>query len=161
MTSHESQGPERRRSKRYDYPGKVTILCADTGATQSGVLINLSMGGCLLKLKSSEEQMALPPLETAASSTGQACRAIGGFEENAIINALFQVSYVPFLATGTVRRCDEDGSLIGLAFQDLSKRGRADLQKLFSTLESLAKLSAIHGASFRKIPGKSAYDDRF
>jgi hypothetical protein len=136
MTSHESQGADRRQSKRHDYFGEVTILCADTGATQSGLLINLSMGGCLLKLKSPRQQMALAPLGTAASSTGHASCTTCGFEEKAIVEALFQIGYLPFLATATVRRRDEDASLIGLAFQGLSQWGRGDLQMLFSTLEA-------------------------
>jgi PilZ domain len=131
MTSHEAQGSDRRQSKRYDYFGNVTILSADTGATQSGLLVNLSMGGCLLKLKSPEEQMQLPRLETDATSSG----ASDGFKVDSIVEALFQVGYLPFLATGTVRRCDEDGSLLGIAFQGLSKWGRGDLQNLFSNLE--------------------------
>jgi len=136
MTSQELQGSDRRQSKRYDYFGNVTILRADTGATQSGLLVNLSMGGCLLKLKSPEEQMELPRLETDAQSSGEAACAADGFGVNSIVEALFQVGYLPFLATGTVRRCDEDGSLLGIAFQGLSKWGRGDLQKLFSNLEA-------------------------
>jgi PilZ domain len=135
MTSQKSSGPDRRQSKRYDYFGSVTILRTDTGAIRSGLLVNLSLGGCLLKLKSPEEQMELPQLETGSQSSGHASRTIGSFEENSIVEALFQVGYLPFLATGTVRRSDEDGSLIGLAFLGLSEWGRSDLQRLFSNLE--------------------------
>jgi hypothetical protein len=130
MTSQEAQG-NRRQSKRYDYLGNVTILSAATGASQSGLLVNLSMGGCLLKLKTPEEQVEPQRLENGAPPSGKT----SGFELNAIVETLFQVGYLPFLATGTVRRCDDDGSLIGIAFQGLSKWGRGDLQKLFANLE--------------------------
>jgi len=134
MTSQTSQGAERRQSKRYDYCGSVTVLRADTGATQSGLLVNLSMGGCLLKLKSPEERSFLPHLETDPPSRDQA--SPGDFGKDSVVEALFQVGYLPFLVTGTVRRCDEDGSLIGLAFQGMSPWGRGDLQRLFSNLET-------------------------
>lgn len=135
MTNQEAQASDRRQSKRYDYLGNVTILSADTGVSQSGLLMNLSMGGCLLKLKTPGEQMELPRLETDAPLIDQTACATDGFKVNSIVETLFQVGYLPFLATGTVRRCDENGSLLGIAFQGLSKWGRGDLKKLFSNLE--------------------------
>jgi hypothetical protein len=135
MNSQEAQASDRRQSKRYDYLGNVTVLSADTGVSQSGLLVNLSMGGCLLKLKTPEAQIELPRLETDARTSGHAACSTDGFKVNSFVETLFQVGYLPFFATGTVRRCDENGSLLGIAFEGLSNWGRGDLQKLFSKLE--------------------------
>jgi PilZ domain len=133
MTYRELQGKDRRQDKRYGYSGDAIVLSADTGATRPAQLVNLSVGGCLLKLTSSE---GLSHRETDLATSSLVSRARSGLEANAIVELLLHVGRLPLLATGTVKRCSEDG-LVGLAFQGLSEWGRGDLQKLFSSLEVL------------------------
>jgi hypothetical protein len=140
MIGLELDGADRRQSKRYDYLGKVDLLCTETGLSHSGLLLNVSMGGCLLKLAAPEDSKALRAKDQPRSrerADSQLASALGAFERDMVVEALFQLGYLPFFATGSVKRCDRESCLIGLAFLGLSKFGRGDLEKLFCNLEAV------------------------
>jgi hypothetical protein len=114
MSPEERRGQDRRKDRRYRCSGQVRVWQTGSGLMTPGWIVNLSMGGCLLQLRT--------PVP---------------FKMGATVEASFQSSYLAFRSFGCVRRVDPEHSLLGLCYVDLSLRGRLDLAELFGDLEAL------------------------
>jgi PilZ domain len=114
MIATERRGRDRRRDRRYNCSGHVRIWDTESGVSLSGAILNLSMGGCLIQVQSP-----------------------GRFELHSVIEASFQSSYLAFRSMASVRRIETRSGLLGIAYRNLSLRGRLDLGELFVDLDAL------------------------
>jgi hypothetical protein len=103
---------DRRQHPRYEYSGRVILGPVDSHFHQSGTIVDLSAGGCLIRL------------QRPAS-----------FALRSILEMNFQAGYHSFRATGTTTRHEEDDHLIAVKFQKIDVRGRIDLFTLLTHLE--------------------------
>ena len=118
MSEERRRERDRRRDRRYTCGGNVRLWAGESRVPLSGSIINLSMGGCLILLQ---------PANIVALY--------------AIVEASFQSSYLGFRSMGSVRNVDLEHGLIGIAYLDLSLRGRRDLGELFVDLDTLVAAS--------------------
>ncbi len=110
--SHKQQVSDRREYPRYACPGRVTLGVVNSLAHQSGTIVDLSGGGCLVRLQNP-----------------------ANFEAHATLDLNFQAGYHSFRATGTTSRHDESGCLIAILFDKVNIRGRIGLLALLTHLE--------------------------
>jgi c-di-GMP-binding flagellar brake protein YcgR len=103
---------ERRAHKRYLYIGRATIGIPE-GTRHAGTIVDLSMGGCLIRLAARAE-----------------------FASHATVEVSLQSNYLAFRTMGSIRRYAEEGTLLGIAFQTIGARGRNDLRALILDLEA-------------------------
>ena len=103
---------ERRATRRYAHTAQVTVRALEQSRPIKAALLNLSLGGCLIRLSQSAEWTVDAGLEVVLKSPWLSCRAIG-----------------------TLRKTTEGGILLGIAFRDLGSRGGADLAQLIAELE--------------------------
>ena len=111
---NERRGRDRRKDRRYNSGGRVRIWQTDSGLYLSGSIVDLSMGGCLLRVQ-----------------------APGNLALDSVVEVSFQSSYLAFRTMGSVRRVDAKSKLIGISYLNLSLRGRLDLGELFVDLDAL------------------------
>ncbi len=106
-------GLEKRATKRYAHTAQVTVRALEQTRPIAASLLNLSLGGCLIRLSQSVEWTVDSGLEVILKSPWLSCRAVG-----------------------TLRKSSDDGILMGIAFRSLSASGRADLVQLIADLEA-------------------------
>jgi hypothetical protein len=114
LMGKEPRGRDRRKDRRYNSGGRVRIWQTESGLYLSGAIVDLSMGGCLIRVQ-----------------------APGSFALENVVEVSFQSSYLAFRSMGSVRRVDAKSKLIGISFLNLSLRGRLDLGELFVDLDAL------------------------
>ena len=103
---------DRRKHKRYRCGGNVQVRSLNYGKLSLGKIVDISSGGCLLRLDGRSN-----------------------FTTNDMVEVIFRSSYLAFRIVGAIRRCEEEGTLIGLQFRDVSERGRRDLQGLMKDMQ--------------------------
>ncbi len=103
MTMGRAEGSERRKHRRYHHPAKAMVSWGVKGRCVSGSVVDLSTGGCLVRLEAENDLQVGDTIEINLES-----------------------SYLSFQAFGLVRRTEQKGSLLGISFQRASKRGLVD-----------------------------------
>jgi hypothetical protein len=103
MTMERKEGFERRKYKRYHHPAKAMICWGLEGRCVSGSIVDLSTGGCLVRLEVENDLKVGETVEIQLES-----------------------SYLAFQAFGLIRRTEQHGCLLGISFQRVSKRGLVD-----------------------------------
>jgi hypothetical protein len=106
-----SQG--RRQEVRQHYKAHACVSRAGTATHHQASVIDLSPGGCLLRLA-----------------------AKGDFQVDDLIDLSVQSSDISFRARGSVRQVREDGALMGIHLESLTARGKALLAELIKELEA-------------------------
>ncbi len=103
---------EKRMHKRYHYAARAWVKPAGE-QEQEGTLLDLSLGGCLIRVPN--------PME---------------FYTDTDIEVNLQSNYLAMRAIASVRRYLEGGRVVGVSFEKLTPRGRKDLIALIADLES-------------------------
>jgi len=119
--SRQHAAAERREHPRYTCTGRVTLGQVDSHSHQSGAIVDLSVGGCLVRLQNP-----------------------ASFETHSTLELNFQSGYHSFRATGITSRHEEAGHLIAILFQKLNIRARIDLLDLLTHLESSSSRDPHH-----------------
>jgi hypothetical protein len=102
-----------REHPRYEFTGRASVSCRGLRALPSGAIVDLSTGGCLIRMA---EPLDLDP----------------GTE----IELNLQSSYLTVRTRASIRNTSPDGTLIGIAFEGLSQRARADILTQLADLEA-------------------------
>jgi c-di-GMP-binding flagellar brake protein YcgR len=111
QASSSSQG--RRQEVRQQYKANASISRAGTASQYQAAVIDLSSGGCLIRLLKK-----------------------GDFEVDDLVDLSVQSSDISFRARGDVRQVREDGTVLGIRLQSLTARGKALIRELIQELES-------------------------
>jgi c-di-GMP-binding flagellar brake protein YcgR len=109
---------EKRRFRRHAHAGEVLVGLPDGGLPGIGSLINLSLGGCKIRLLRKQQ-----------------------FDKGTRIELWLKSSDLTFRSLGIVRRRIQlDGKpwVLGVEFVDLAGRGHAHLTELIAELEMVA-----------------------
>jgi hypothetical protein len=110
----ESIAVEQRCTERFRYGAAATLRKLDAEGTIPGVVVDVSAGGCLLKLDSPANIPVGTPVDIGVTSKA-----------------------ISFRALGTVRHVCPDEHLVGICFGSMNRRGQADLEDLLAELEAL------------------------
>jgi c-di-GMP-binding flagellar brake protein YcgR len=123
---------ENRQAKRYRYRGAVTVRRLESDPSFSGLILELSTTGCLLRLPDISE-----------------------FEVGSVVDIAVNSRAVAFRALGSVRHRSHTRSLLGVAFVNLSRRGQSELLDLIADLEATEKAgdSGVHEITVFKYDG--------
>jgi len=108
-----SEGQDKRAHKRYTYVGKAAARPTGGFLEQHGIILDLSLGGCLIQLDEPLDVLIETEIEVNLQSSYLACRAFA-----------------------TIRRFSEDKRILGCSFERLTKTGLTDLQGLICDLEN-------------------------
>ena len=122
---------EKRQYPRYEYSAEVRV--GGPGAvvdTFMGGIVNLSVGGCLIRF---DEPTVFFP--------------------NTSLEICLRGEQLVFRAAGDARRWLENGRLIGISFTHLSERGQVDLKELIRVLELRSRIN--WSDSRRRIAGQA------
>jgi hypothetical protein len=111
--SGKQRSVENRQVKRYRYRGGAAVRRLDTDPTQPGLVLELSIQGCRLRLPDLTDFEVGAAVDIAVSSHGASFRALGW-----------------------VRHRSWTRKQLGIAFVNLSQRGEADLMELIADLEA-------------------------
>src|SRR6185312_14811057 len=105
---------ERRKEPRYFCLGQVKLIRLP-GIVWAGRVLDLSLGGCLIEIRSLVDVSRGSVVELTVQTRGTALRMLG------------MVTFVGKLASGR----------IGISFTRLSKRGQRQLTELITELEAV------------------------
>jgi hypothetical protein len=122
MGSKQQSGVENRRYKRYGQPGEAQIFHLGSTSAYSGHVLDLSEGGCRVKL-------------------GYASFLKTGM----VVEVSMHFPCAAFRAVATVTHVSEDRSTIGIGFANIGRRARSDLLDLLAELEAAETTSATLG----------------
>jgi len=104
---------ENRQARRYRYRGAVVVRRLESDPSHAGLILELSTHGCLLRLPN-----------------------VADFEVGAVLDLAVNSRMVAFRALGSVRHRSWIRRVLGIAFENLSQRGEADLLALIADLEA-------------------------
>jgi hypothetical protein len=107
-------GIDRRANRRYKYAAQASVGDGRGGEVETGRVVDVSAGGCLVEMSSPPGMKTLDPVELMLRSNFLALRA-----------------------NGSIQRSDLKGRLLGIRFTHLSQRGRLDLSELIDSLEHM------------------------
>jgi hypothetical protein len=123
MSSKKPVGIERRTSKRYGQSGEVRIVRQGTDIARSGQILDLSLGGCLVRVGDPSP-----------------------FKKGMAVEVSIHLALVTFRAIATVRRVSEDPPDIGICFADIGRRARSELLDLMVELEAVEAAEQVAAA---------------
>ncbi len=106
-------GAERRANRRYRYVAQASVA-RNQGESETGRLVDVSSGGCLVELTGDHGMDAADAVELTLRS-----------------------NFLSLRANGAVQRSTEDGRQLAIRFIEISQRGRADLSELIASLEHM------------------------
>jgi hypothetical protein len=107
-------GIDRRANRRYKYAAQASLGDGRGGEVETGRVVDVSAGGCLVELPAALTMKTLDQVELMLKSNFLALRA-----------------------NGSIQRSDLEGRLLGIRFTHLSQRGRLDLSELIDSLEHM------------------------
>jgi hypothetical protein len=110
MTEIAERVETRRMNPRFRYGGRAEV----GPARVAGAILNLSCGGCLLRLD-----------------------ATAALEAGTVIDVGLQASHLGFRGLGQVKSLAEDGRVVGIEFALVGPKGRGELRKLMGFLETV------------------------
>jgi hypothetical protein len=107
---------ERRVYERHELSGHIVVGRPTKGTTLAGTILNLSIGGCLMKL-----------------------RAPSDLKADAVIEIGLHAGNLTFCTLGAVKRYDTDVAMIGIEFLNLGLEGRRNLRLLIANFKASQK----------------------
>jgi c-di-GMP-binding flagellar brake protein YcgR len=124
MHNKQPCGAERRTTKRYDLRGDVRIVPQGTDIVHCGHILDLSAGGCLIRLLDPSHHL----------------------RRGMLVEVGIQLNFVAFRAVATIRHVAEDRSDVGICFASIGRRARSDLLDLMVELEAAEAAEAAASA---------------
>ena len=119
MKSTQRPGRERRVHERHEYTGHIVVGRPTKGTTLAGTIQNLSIGGCLIKLRSPTD-----------------------LRPDAVIEIGIHCGSLAFCTLGHVKRNETDASMIGIEFLNLGLEGRRTLRELIAGFKAASRPAA-------------------
>ena len=107
---------ERRVHERHELSGHIVVGRPTKGVTLAGTIINLSIGGCLMRL-----------------------RAPSDLKPDAVIEIGLHAGSLTFCTLGAIKRHETDLSMIGIEFLNLGLEGRRNLRALIANFRASQK----------------------
>ena len=107
---------ERRIHERHELTGHIVVGRPTKGTTLAGTIINLSIGGCLMRL-----------------------RAPSDLKAGAVIEIGLHAGSLTFCTLGAIKRHETDQSVIGIEFLNLGLEGRRNLRALIANFKASQK----------------------
>ena len=107
---------ERRVHERHEISGHIVVGRPTKGTTLAGTILNLSIGGCLMRLRKPAD-----------------------LKPDAVIEIGLHAGSLTFCTLGAVKRYDNDASMIGIEFLNLGLEGRRSLRALIANFKASLK----------------------